>query len=295
MLHGDSCLEISTITSKQEMKLIYKDDVPFYEDKGQLNTLILSGKDLIQELKLLDKYGISSISLNRYFCGNRINNLDFLRDYPFIKSVSISDVDFNLDGLYYLKGLESLIVMGKDTLDYSCFPNLKILDTRQPGPYKFPDQIHTLYIWYMKLKGKDLSSIKFPTCLRNLYILWSDINNLVGIPRNLEKLEVSYSRKFTSLQGLSNSSTTLKELHIENCPKLVEYSSLKSCDKVSKLTLHKCKTIPSLDFIPYLTNLQHFTFLGTKVLDCDLSYIKDIQSVYFNNNKDYNLRLKDIK
>ena len=62
---------------KQEMKLIYKDDVPFYEDKGQLNTLILSGKDLIQELKLLDKYGISSISLNRYFCGNRINNLDF--------------------------------------------------------------------------------------------------------------------------------------------------------------------------------------------------------------------------
>ena len=72
---------------RQEMKLIYKDDVPFYEDKGQLNTLILSGKDLIQELKLLDKYGISSISLNRYFCGNRINNLDFLRDYPFIKNV----------------------------------------------------------------------------------------------------------------------------------------------------------------------------------------------------------------
>ena len=38
MLLGDSCLEISTITSKQEMKLIYKDDVPFYEDKGQLNS-----------------------------------------------------------------------------------------------------------------------------------------------------------------------------------------------------------------------------------------------------------------
>lgn len=267
----------------------------FRENNGTLDALILSGENLYMELRALEKYNVSGIVLNRHFCAGRINDLTFLKDYPNLKKVLVCNDDFRLDGLYCLHELEELVVCGKDTLDYSQFPKLKVLDTRQPGPYMFPDGLQTLYIWYLKLKGKGLCSINFPKALTSLSINWSDIDNLVGLPSGLTHFGIAYTRKLSSLNGLENSSESLQELCIENCPRLREYSSLSLCESINKLLICRCREIPDISFVNKMKLLRHFAFPGTDVQSHDLAPLKGVKSVYFDNKKEYNYKLSDFE
>lgn len=276
------------------MEIIENNGLLFNTEKGRLMELVITGNNLAYELDALEKYNVKSIVLNRYYCERRINDLSFLKECPYITSVVICDDDFSLDGLYNLHGLERLVIQGHDTIDYSLFPNLKVLDTRQTAPYKFPDSLQTLYIWYMKLKGKTLSTLTFPKELKNLNIYWSDIQNLDGLPSGLNHFGIGYTRKLKSLSGLDNSSQTLLDVEIENCPNLRDYQALNSCLSIRKLLLIGCREISTIGFVSNMKKLEHFAFSGTLVEDKDLSPLTGIPSVYFTNNKSYNRKLKDF-
>lgn len=276
------------------MNLVKIDGLTFYEDKGVLKQLVLYGYDLQKELEALRKYNIDAISVNRFFCGRRINDLGFLADYPFIKRVDISDDDIDCQGLYNLPLLEDLSIKGKKTLDYSFFKHLKILDTRQPAPYYFPDSIETLYIWHMKLKGKDMTSIRFPKALKQLFLYWSDIKSLQGLPGGLERFEIALCRQLTSLSGLEMSADTLRNVNLENCPHLNDYDALYQCNIISQLLIIGCREIPSVAFVKNMKRLQHITLSKTKVMDLDLSPLLPVPSVYYTNYKDYPFNPKDF-
>ena len=276
------------------MNLVTIDGLTFYEDKGVLKQLVLYGYDLQKELEALRKYNIDAISVNRFFCGRRINDLDFLKDYPFIKRVDISDDDIDCNGLYYLPMLEDLSVKGKKTLDYSVFKHLKILDTRQPAPYKFPDSIETLYIWHMKLKGKDMNTIRFPKSIKQLFLYWSDIKSLQGLPGGLERFEIALCRQLNSLSGLEKSSESLHQVKLENCPHITDYDALNQCVRITELIVGSCHGIPSISFVKNMKELQYISLFKTKVLDLDLSPLLPVPSVFYTNSKDYPFNPKDF-
>ena len=121
------------------------DGLKFRAHKGVLKELVFQGYDLKKELEALEKYGIVNVCICRYDSKDRINDLDFLKDYPFIKGVTLSpdDANFNIDGLYSLTNLERLLA-GKHKIDFMAFHHLKVLDTRYPRPCEIPDEIQPL-------------------------------------------------------------------------------------------------------------------------------------------------------
>ena len=271
------------------------DGLKFRAHKGVLKELVFQGYDLKKELEALEKYGIENVCICRYDSKDRINDLDFLKDYPFIKGVTLSpdDANFNIDGLYSLTNLERLLA-GKHKIDFMAFPHLKVLDTRYPRPCEFPDEIHTLYLWYSKFKGKGLSSVRFPKAIKLLDITWSDLDDLTGMPSGLENFTIAYTRKLSSLAGLENSSSSLNRVMLDHCPNLRDYSSLYECHNLSSLVIGDCREMPGIGFVNGMKDLRHFVFDGTVVRDHDLSPLKGLPFVSFTNNKEYNYRLKDF-
>ena len=292
-------LGIYTLSDGEELGsftgILQQGDLYFDVYKGKRVNLILSGIDIEKELLALETYNIDSITLNRSFCENRIYSLEFLKEYPSIKKVHICNDDFVLDGLYYLNDLEELQLSGKKPIDYLKFNRLKVLSVQHPGPYVFPDSIQTLHIWHMKLKGNTLGSIRFPKSLQELYLYWTDIQSLEGLPSNLKTFGIFMSRNLRSLKGLSASSDTLQKLWIENCPHLEAYEDLGTCTKMRHMLILECRHIPNLSFLPNMKELNHFAFYGTQVDDCNLENLKGIPSVYFKNHKGYNYKLKDFR
>lgn len=276
-------------------EIVQRGNLTLNMDDSKILELIFNGNNLKEELKAIVDNNIDSVVFNRYFCGRRIGKLDFIKDISSIKRVRICNDDFDIDSLYYLNDLEELILSGKQRLDYSRFSKLRVLSIRHPGPYIFPDSIQKLYIWHMKLKELTLDSIRFPKSLQELYLYWTDIQSLEGLPSNLKTFGIYMSRNLRSLKGLSASADTLQKLEIENCPHLEDYHELETCTKMRNMLILECRQIPNLSFLPNMKELHHFAFYGTQVEDCNLENLKGIPSVYFKNYKGYNYKLKDFR
>lgn len=265
------------------------------DDSGKIMELVFSGENLEAEIEAIKEYQIDSIAFNRLYSKDRINNLNFLKEIPFIKKVGICDDDFDIDGLYYLEDVEQLLISEKKALDYSRFKKLRVLSICHSGPYSFSDSIQNLQIRSMKLKGNTLNSIRFPKSLKELYLYCTDIQSLEGLPSGLITFGIFVSRNLNSLKGLSASSDTLQKLWIENCPHLEDYQELETCTKMRNMLILECRHIPNLSFLPNMKELNHFAFYGTQVEDCNLENLKGIPSVYFKNHKGYNYKLKDFR
>jgi len=265
----------------------------FYEEHGLLVEMVLSGNDLSSEMRLIKEMGIQAISLNRYFCKDRINDLDFLAEIPQIKTVHICDNDvFDYRGLYYLPSLEELSIHGGNTIDYSKFASLRTLVTSQQGPFNFPSGLKSLALWRTKFKDSGLSAIKFPSSLEKLQLYFSDITDLYDLPKGLKTLGIAYCRNLHSLDGLKNVGSTVTELVIENCPHLRRYSDIHSCKEVKYLIIADCREIDSISFVKGMEKLEHFAFPGTTVMDFDIEPLVSVPHIYFKNNKNYNMILR---
>lgn len=277
------------------MELKSQDGYFFYEKNGTLEEMILTGNNLYRELDELKARGLHSVSLNRYFCQDRIKNLDFLKDYPFITKVCIVDNDFDCNGLYYLNDLTELQIETKQRINYSCFRHLKTLITNQNGGLMFPESLTTLHLWDQKLKEKDLTGIAFPSLLSHLEINKSNILSLEGLPGSLESLSISYCRNFSDISGIERTATRLRYLEINHCPHLGDVSRIKECENLSKLLILDSGSISDLNFLSALRQLEHFSFYGTDVKSADLSNLFSIPYVYFKNSPHYTHKMSDFK
>ena len=170
------------------MDIIKIDDYYFYEEEEVPNEMILTGYNLSQELEYLEKMGLNRISINHLFCGNRIKDLSFLKDYPFIKGVRIVNKDINQDGIYYLKELDWLQIDNAKGIHFAEFPELKCLIASNITDFTFPDKLTELYIWHTKIKGGSLSNISLPRSLRRFDLLFSNIVDCQGLPPELNRL-----------------------------------------------------------------------------------------------------------
>lgn len=259
----------------------------FYKEKGIVKEIILTGYDLGAEMQEMENRGIGSIWLNRYFCGNRINDLSFLKNHSQIKKVCIVDGDFDCRVIPEMKQLEHLQIETKTPIDFSQLCNLNTLITNNIGSSGLPTNIKILHLWDFKFQDGGIKNNWLPAGLKCLELYKTNIMCLSGLPDELQRLGIFYNRRLLSLDGLDKTSNSIEELELDHCPNLTDYSSLESCTKLKKLILAKCGNISSLSLLKSAKELSHLSIDGMFVLDKDLSYASSIPYSHISNRRYY--------
>ena len=234
---------------------------------------------------------IENIHLNN--CSS-ISNLDFLRDYPRLKSFSIwgwgedaADLD-DISGLEGLTRLKSLQLKGlKSSLDWTPLQHLVQLreltlsdeQLTHPGPLVFSrlTKLNSLTL----NEAKSLRSLSFLESLESLRCLRIDGyggDSLKGIGKCRQITEFSISdagklEDITELSSLSrlreltlcgkfqnldplNSLASLQTLYINDAKELRDVSGLSGCQGLERINLYGASSLGSLWGIGQLKSLQ---------------------------------------
>ena len=143
---------------------------------------------------------------------------------------------------------------------------------------------------------KSLLDVISSTNLDYLILFQNKFKSLEGIEifKKLNHLKLSYNRFLEDLSALELLGNSLKELKIENCPKIKDFSFLEKLVNLEVLTIYGKNSLPSLDFIKKLKKLRCFAF-NVVVENGDLSPCLNVEHVYSAIDKNhYNLKNKDL-
>lgn len=152
-------------------------------------------------------------------------DLDFLREIPFVESVWFWDVALkNIDGLYALANLRHFGVHpGRPAIRFDQFPHLQTavveLRTKDSGLARL-QSLQTLHLW--RYKEKSLSSLALPDSLVELQLNWasaSSLDHLQALP-NLRRLEIHRCSHLESLGVLCEKYPNLEHLVVAACGRM---------------------------------------------------------------------------
>lgn len=243
------------------------------------------------------------ISYPRYKGGN----LEFLKHCPIIEEIALeSECLQDISGITYLKNLkvlslsEETVIDGKNGIDLGKLLNLETLYLTWSKKIKGINKLLNLTelaIWKYKPKSKDLGELAPLKNLRKLTLVQSHIENLNGISKleKLRKVELNSLRKLNSLSDINMLNECLTILEIESCKNVEDLIKIGHLECLESLTLANCGEISSIDFIKKLPNLKKLVFLGTNVLNGDISPCVGINYVMFDNKKHYSHNINAFK
>lgn len=238
-------------------------------------------------------------------------DIGFLRDCLSLKYIVLHLGDdaqdkMDLSALYELPKLESVCcrlqyggpLEPKSTvLDYSRMPQLREVALSGKG--------HRGYTSLKRLEKLSLSENKehrdftdFRECaeLKRMDLLQCGFRSLKGIGRfqKLQWLSLTYQRLLEDISELVCVKDSLRALHLEGCPKIKDFSCLRSLHKLEHLSLMGSNEIPDLEFLKAMPNLKTFSFSVT-VKSNDITPCLDVPYVWMKKGrKSYNLRPKDM-
>ena len=130
--------------------------------------------------------------------------------------------------------------------------------------------------------------------LRYLALVLGGLQTLEGIDRleTLAHLDISYLNRLESIAALRE--LPIKHLWIEACSKISNLPEVVSALRgLNSLRIINCGVLKNLSFLSNLS-LQEFRFLGTKVLDGNLSLLDKIPVVSFDDARHYNRKKKNF-
>jgi protein phosphatase 1 regulatory subunit 7 len=231
----------------------------------------------------------------------RLQNVDFLSEYPEIKHVSISDGINDISAISALPNLESLMLSGKNRkVDFRYFPSLVELIADWSPTFLNMDNcrhLKRLSLYNYSPKSKDCSSISNVPWVKRLEITQSTINTLMGLEKfdQLEELELNYCSKLESLSCLGESKETLASLRCDHCKSIKNHAYVTYLDQLVTLAYNDGGTIPSIKFIKDMTSLKNFMFAGTDVTDGDMTPCIGLTYAGFSNKKHFSHTMEQIK
>lgn len=265
-------------------------------------------KWLIIETANIDKY-ISYIESEEFSdfegiiisrdLGYKYDNVDFLNRTPNVKSVSISDPIKDISGLYFIKNLVDLSLVGRGfELDLSRFPDLSGLSFDWHEGIKNLESstgLKRLIIGSFNPKTRDFSALPSLRHLEDLEIIRSTVESLHGIERlpALTRLSLAYCPKLT--EASEASSLPLNTLELESCKNIADLSFIERLTNLRLLRISKCGTIDSIKFINNLDELRSFSFVGTTIEDGDLTPCLRLAHVGFSDKKHYSHTYQEVQ
>jgi BspA type Leucine rich repeat region (6 copies) len=269
-----------------------KEGFKIFEDKNSGRILILKSDAIRTEMDFYRKHHLDGISINKSH-GFNSDNLDFLKDYPDIRHISISEGIKNFEGLYTLTGLNFLILSGKKlNINFSKFASLKELSIDWGSKIQGLDScknLQRLSVFKYNSRTKDFSEISELVWLKELEITQSNIVTLNGLKRfeKLEKLHFAFCPKLKYLCDLEGSRNSISSIIFKNCKSILNYDYVQQLKKLKILAFNNCGEIPSIQFIKKMSELEEFRFVNTNIKDGDLSPCLKLKYTGFFNKSHY--------
>ena len=245
-------------------------------------------------------------------------SLDFLEDLVNAERITEVMIAVNFESLQPLSAFSALRSLSigrgaKQEIDFSSIRHLKSLSVTGTFIYR---NLHELSLSSLAVtETKAFPFEKINSGLQSLYLRhinvdWGQIDRFHGLSNlNLIQLPIQ------DLGGMSEL-TALTECVIAYCPKLKDFSGLRFCRSLQTLELDHVKgvsaedlsympnlrklilsdagALPSIKFIDSLPNLKFLSFVGTNILDGDLTPCLRLDYAGTLNKRHYNLKSNQL-
>lgn len=261
--------------------------------------MIVESRRLAQCVAYCNDHSIRGLHISPYH-GYKLDNLDFLADCRDITRLHVQTVTADLSGIYACRSLQHLSTTNPHNIDFSKTPKLRSLSTQwnpaTGGEIMNLKELRDLAVWKMKTPSGSLRELKKLAKLKSLAIFQSPILALAGIETlpHLQKLMIAYCPKLFDISALSRVSGRLQELDLDACRHVHGHSVLQSIRSLRILRLCDCGEVDTIRFIRSLKSLQEFAFVGTKVLDCDISPRLGLDYAGFDNKRGYSHTFEEV-
>lgn len=186
-----------------------------------------------------------------------------INEHVEIESIYIGNQGTDLSSIQSLEGLISL-VCSFEMNNYFDFKDLNNLNT-------------FIGIWNHKIKNLD-KCITLEN-LRLYYFKGIDLQCFSKL-KKLVKLEL-FNTNIKSLNGIQNY-MSLESIEVANARYLVDFTDLKQCPKLKKLSLSNCKKINNLDFLFELEEIEEIFLENCGEIDTikPLNSLPNLKNVY---------------
>ncbi|MET7017422.1 hypothetical protein [Bacillus mycoides] len=273
------------------MNLKYKNGFYVREDiDGE--TVLVSQKNLGECIEYINRFNISGVQLSDMYY--ELEDINFLNECENITHLMLDNMFLkDVSSVYNLKNLKDLAIVDSNyVLELDRVKNLENLsmycDKKITGLQEVCT-LKSLFLWKYNPKNRDLKELEKLRDLEYLKITQSRIDSLSGIEsfRNLKSLQLYYLRTLKSLEYLKYTSGKLTNLEVEMCKNIEAFCSIGYLESLEVLRLLDCGDIPTIDFIRNFKKLNCFSFVGSTVVDGDLSFCEGIETVSFTDKKHY--------
>ena len=264
--------------------------------------MFMFDSDRIDEgITYIRKHDIRYIGINSYI-GYKAPDIIFLRELrDFVEGITVSEAHYDIS---VLNELHRLVFLGyadnkKTIIDLSNFPSLTTLAcefSKRLLSLEACEQLQNLTLTGFRPRDKTVCVIPPLSSLRRLSLFVTNISSLSGIGKFpiLEELTVYKASHLTDISALKEVTNTLKMLEFDYCKRIGNYEALREATALRKLIIGNSAPIQSLSFVKPLLNLEFFSFVGTNILDGDLSPTIGLKYVGFENKRHYSHTFDEI-
>jgi hypothetical protein len=151
-----------------------------------------------------------------------------------------------------------------------------------------------------KSNSRDFQDFPAIDSLLYLHLTLANATSFNGICKlsGLKRLELTHCLKLESDDGLEKLADSLEWLHINQSKKFSHADSLLKLTNLRVLCLNDCAPLPNLSFLSAFPNLVDFRFVGTNVVDGDLTPLlhhPTLCSVGFLDKRHFNFKSAKIE
>jgi len=265
--------------------------------------LLVNSTKLPQTYEYIQTHGPVNLELNSqwWFAQKDLSFLDGIEHL--IEGLDVVANKLDLRGIERLTNLKYLRLSDDlaQPVAFECFTQLascSIVWNKHYRQATFPASLTDLTLRSYRprfgFNGDSLSNLRQVTTLTLIQAAVKDLSLLQHCGA-LAKLDIAYSRTLTDISAVAQHASSLTKLELDTCKKIGDFAPLGQLTQLEWLNLCSCKRIPSVSFVQQLPALKHFVFYGTVVEDGDLSYLKGMPQVAFDNKAHYSLKERDFQ
>lgn len=268
---------------------------------GGVKFFIFNSDRIHEGIRYIRQRNLRYVEINS-FIGFKGTDISFLKELSdFVEGITVPEPRYDISVLNDLHRLDFLGFADnkKTVIDLSNFPNLTTLAcefTPRVLSLESCEQLRNLTLTRYKSSDKTLERISPLSSLITLNLFVTNIFSLAGIGRFplLKELTLFRANRLEDISALRDIKNTLTMIEFDSCKRISNYEVLGELTNLKRLLIGSSAAIKSLSFVRSLENLEFLSFMGTNVVDGDLSPTIGLGYVGFENKRHYSHKFEEI-